>query len=101
LIAQASHNIALLHTTYGLSKLIKVFVQRGYEIILSSGNAREGKAAIEQQHLAILNAIRGRDPEAARLAAHAHVRSTEYVWTVGPGRQARAGKARRTLAGRI
>jgi GntR family transcriptional repressor for pyruvate dehydrogenase complex len=100
LIAQASHNIALLHTTHGLSKLIKVFVQRGYEIILSSGNAREGKAAIEQQHLAILNAIRGRDPEAARLAAHAHVRSTEYVWTVGPGRQARAGKAPRTLAGR-
>ncbi len=83
-IAQASHNIALQHTTYGLSKLIKVFVQRGYEIILSSNNAKEGKADVEQQHFAILDAIRKRDPEAARQAAYAHVRSTEHVWTTVP-----------------
>jgi GntR family transcriptional regulator, transcriptional repressor for pyruvate dehydrogenase complex len=91
-IAQASHNIALLHTTHGLSKVIKVFVQRGYEIILSSDNAREEKTAIEQQHTAIFKAIHERNPEAARLAVHAHLRSTEHVWTIGPGRQAKAGK---------
>jgi len=92
-IAQASHNIALLHTTHGLSKVIKVFVQRGYEIILSSDNAREEKTAIEQQHTAIFKAIRERNPEAARLAVHAHLRSTEHVWTIGPGQQTKARKA--------
>ena len=92
-IAQASHNIALLHTTHGLSKVIKVFVQRGYEIILSSDNAREEKTAIEQQHTAIFKAIRRRNPEAARLAVHAHLRSTEHVWTIGPRQQAKARKA--------
>jgi GntR family transcriptional regulator, transcriptional repressor for pyruvate dehydrogenase complex len=91
-IAQASHNIALLHTTHGLSKVIKVFVQRGYEIILSSDNAVEEKTAIEQQHAAIFKAIRGRNPEAARLAVHAHLRSTEHVWTIGPGQPAKARK---------
>ena len=83
-IAQASHNIALLHTAHGLSKLIKVFVQRGYKIILSSADPRAGKTAIEQEHSAIFDAIRGRDPEAARLAVYAHVRSTEHTWTLGP-----------------
>jgi DNA-binding FadR family transcriptional regulator len=83
-IAEASHNIALVHTTHGLSKLIKVFVQRGYQIILSSPDAKDGKADVERQHRDILEAIRARDPEAARQAAHAHVRSTENVWTAVP-----------------
>jgi GntR family transcriptional regulator, transcriptional repressor for pyruvate dehydrogenase complex len=93
-IAQASHNIALLHTTHGLSKVIKAFVQRGYEIILSSDSAQDGKTAIERQHLAIFNAVRERDPEAARLAAHAHVRSTEHVWTIESGHRSKARKTR-------
>jgi GntR family transcriptional regulator, transcriptional repressor for pyruvate dehydrogenase complex len=91
-IAQASHNIALLHTTHGLSKVIKVFVQRGYEIILSSDNAQGEKTAIEQQHTAIFKAIRERNPEAARLAVNAHLRSTEDVWTAGPRQQAKVRK---------
>jgi GntR family transcriptional repressor for pyruvate dehydrogenase complex len=82
-IAHASHNIALLHTTHGLAKLIKVFVQRGYEIILSSKDARSDKDRVERQHLAILEAIRRRDPEAARIAAQEHVHLTEHVWTGG------------------
>jgi GntR family transcriptional regulator, transcriptional repressor for pyruvate dehydrogenase complex len=91
-IAQASHNIALLHTTHGLSKVIKAFVQRGYEIIFASDNAREGRTAVEQQHIAIFKAIRARDPEAAREAVHAHLRSTEHVWMTGPRPQAGAGR---------
>lgn len=83
-IAQASHNIALFHTTHGLSKLIKVFVQRGYEIIFSSEDPGKGRAAIAREHVAIFEAIRARDPEAARLASHSHVRATEHIWTVGP-----------------
>jgi GntR family transcriptional repressor for pyruvate dehydrogenase complex len=82
-IAQASHNIALLHTMHGLLKLTKVFVQRGYEIILSSKNDGKWKATVEQEHLAIFDAIRERNPEAARLAAHSHMRSTENIWTTG------------------
>jgi GntR family transcriptional repressor for pyruvate dehydrogenase complex len=82
-VAQASRNIVLLHATYGLSRLINVFVQRGYEIILSCEDAAERRSAIVQEHFAIFEAIRGRDPEAARNAALAHVRSTEDVWTVG------------------
>jgi GntR family transcriptional regulator, transcriptional repressor for pyruvate dehydrogenase complex len=83
-IAQASHNIALLHSTHSLSKVIEVFVQRGYEIILSSDDPRGRKTAIERQHAAIFNAIRERNAEAARLAVHAHLHLTENVWTTGP-----------------
>ncbi|HWA46579.1 MAG TPA: FadR/GntR family transcriptional regulator [Hypericibacter adhaerens] len=91
-IAQASHNIAILHTAHGLTKLIKVFLQRGYEIILAAGDAREGKAAVEAQHAAILDAIRARDPEAARRASHAHLHQTEHIWT---GAAASPSQARR------
>jgi GntR family transcriptional repressor for pyruvate dehydrogenase complex len=83
-VAEASHNIALVHTTHGLSNLIKVFVQRGYQIILSSADAKEGRADVERQHLDILKAIRSRDAEAARQAAYAHVRLTENIWTTAP-----------------
>ena len=83
-VAQASHNIALLHTAHGLSRLIRTFVRRGYELILASEKAREGKAAVEREHLAIYEAICRQDPEGARLAAHAHLRSTEQIWTIGP-----------------
>jgi GntR family transcriptional repressor for pyruvate dehydrogenase complex len=92
-IAQASHNIALLHTAHGLSKLIKAFVQHGYETILSSDDAKGRRAEVERQHFAILGAIRARDPEAARQAAYAHLCSTESVWPPMP--QAASGPARR------
>lgn len=72
--------------------MIKAFVRRGYEVILSSDNALEEKIAIEQQHTAVFKAIRGRNPEAARSAVHAHLRSTEDVWTAGPRQEAKARK---------
>jgi DNA-binding FadR family transcriptional regulator len=64
--------------------VIEVFVRRGYEIILASDDPRGGKTAIEQQHTAILAAIRDRNAEAARLAVHAHLHLTENVWMTGP-----------------
>lgn len=100
-VAQASCNIVLLHATYGLSRLIKVFVQRGYEIILSSENAPERRTAIEKEHFAIYEAIRRGDPEAARNAALAHIRSTEDVWTVGTQPPATGRRPPRLSASRI
>ncbi len=72
--------------------MIKAFVRRGYEVILSSDKALEEKIAIEQQHTAVFKEIRGRNPEAARSAVHAHLRSTEDVWTAEPRQQAKARK---------
>jgi GntR family transcriptional regulator, transcriptional repressor for pyruvate dehydrogenase complex len=100
-VAQASHNVALLHTTHGLSRLIKVFVQRGYEIILATENALAGKAAVEEQHRAIFRAIAARDPDAARDAALAHLRSTENVWAVPTQSRPASAKAPRPRNARV
>ena len=67
-------------------------MRRGYEVILSSDNALEEKIAIEQQHTAVFKAIRGRNPEAARSAVHAHLRSTEDVRRPDPNRRRRRAK---------
>jgi GntR family transcriptional regulator, transcriptional repressor for pyruvate dehydrogenase complex len=80
LIAKASHNIALLHTTHSLAKLLQVLVQRGYGLLLGSEGARRDLQTIAQQHAAILDAIRNRDAEAAKHAAQEHLRSTAMIW---------------------
>ncbi len=80
LIAKASHNIALLHTTHSLTNLLQVLVQRGYELLLRSDTARQDLKVIERQHAAVLDAIRRRDPGAAQRAAQEHLRSTAVIW---------------------
>lgn len=82
-VAQASHNIALLHTTHGLAKLLEAFIQRGYNIILSSEDASKRTGDIHEQHLAIFEAICRKDAPGARRAVRAHLHKTEHIWKAG------------------
>jgi GntR family transcriptional repressor for pyruvate dehydrogenase complex len=79
-IVEGSHNLALLHTFHGLSKLTVAHVQRGYEMILASPSVREDRAELVRNHTAIFDAIRHRDSDGAWLAAYDHLRFTELVW---------------------
>ncbi len=60
-IVKASHNLALLHTFHGLSKLTISLMQRGYEMILASPTAHESRGELIRNHSSIYDAIRRRD----------------------------------------
>jgi len=89
-IVKASHNIALLHTVHGLSRLTRTFVQWGFEIVLASETAHDYRTELDAQHTAIFRAIAGRDPEAARGAALAHIMTTEQIWGPPPKQRPKA-----------
>ncbi|MCW5699248.1 MAG: FCD domain-containing protein [Rhodospirillales bacterium] len=69
-IADASHNIALVHVMRGLFNLLRVSIFSNLQrIYMESG----GKEVVRQQHQALVDAILSVDPEAARDAAHTHL----------------------------
>jgi GntR family transcriptional repressor for pyruvate dehydrogenase complex len=71
LIAEASHNVALVHVTRGIFNLMRKSVYYSRYALLSE--QAESQALLREQHEAILDAIAARDPEAARAAAHLHL----------------------------
>lgn len=73
-IADASHNVALIHVMRGLFNLLLSHICRSLERLYT----RESSYLIvHSQHQAILNAILERDPDAARQAAHVHLAFVE------------------------
>jgi len=73
-IADASHNVALIHVMRGLFNLLLSHICRSLERLYT----RESSYMIvHSQHQAILKAILDRDPEAARQAAHIHLAFVE------------------------
>lgn len=69
-IAEASHNVALVHVMRGVFNLLRKTVQRSREAVFEEQGSL---ALIEQQHRALFEAITARDPEAAREAAQVHL----------------------------
>ena len=70
-IAEASHNVALLHIVRGLFNLLRKSVY--YSRIVAIRERVENHKMIHEQHRAILEAISAHDPEAARAAANLHL----------------------------
>jgi GntR family transcriptional repressor for pyruvate dehydrogenase complex len=69
-VAEASHNVALVHVTRGIFNLMRTSIVERHELFY--GNA-ENRGRLHAQHRAIFAAIRAGDPRAARNAAHAHL----------------------------
>ncbi len=69
-IAETSHNVLYAHLAGSVMRLLHEHVRRTLkEIVVSPQTGRQLMA----QHQAIVQAIRGRQPEAARLAAQEHI----------------------------
>lgn len=85
-ISEAAHNLVLLHTLRACYRLLldNVFYDRAR--LFAVGDARE---ALLSQHRAIVAAIVGRDPAAAREAAVAHI---DYVAATVGAVEAEAGR---------
>ena len=93
-IADASHNVALIHVMRGLFNLLLSHICRSLERLYT----RESSYVIvHSQHRAILNAILDRDPEAARQAAHIHLTFVETTLRELDEEAARQQRSQRRL----
>ena len=69
-VAEASHNVALVHVTRGIFNLMRSSIQERHDLFYGDeGNRRR----LHEQHQAIYEAIAEGDARAARNAAHAHL----------------------------
>jgi GntR family transcriptional repressor for pyruvate dehydrogenase complex len=70
-IADASHNVALVHVMRGLFNLLRVTILNNLEMI---NREPDGEGIVRGQHRKLFNAIVAGEAEAAREAAHTHLR---------------------------
>ncbi len=75
-IADASHNVALIHVMRGLFDLLLSNICRSLEQLYTRESSY---AIIHAQHQAILKGVLERDPDAARQAAHVHLSFVEVT----------------------
>lgn len=94
-IAEASHNVVLLHVVRSLLELLRKDVIFNRNTLYEHGGARDTLLA---QHREIHDAIMARDAERARRAAADHMTHVEEVLRERQRREARAGVAHRRLA---
>jgi GntR family transcriptional regulator, transcriptional repressor for pyruvate dehydrogenase complex len=69
-VAEASHNVALMHVTRGIFVLMRAGIQ-GYHDLFYGDDARRRR--VHEQHRAIYAAIAAHDARAAQAAAHGHL----------------------------
>jgi GntR family transcriptional repressor for pyruvate dehydrogenase complex len=69
-IAEASHNVALVHVMRGLFNLMRSNMIRSREVLYRQP---ENVALLDEQHAEIVKAIVARDHDAARAAANLHL----------------------------
>jgi len=82
-VAEASHNVALVHVTRGIFNLMRASIQERHDLFYGD---RENRRRIHEQHRAIYTAIAARDSQAARAAAHAHLKFVQETENVGGNR---------------
>ena len=73
-IAEASHNVALVHVMRGIFNLMRINILRAREAMYHQEDAL---GLLDEQHIAIAEAIADRDPVAARAAANVHLSFTQ------------------------
>jgi len=94
-IAEASHNVVLLHVVRNLLELLRRDIVFNRTLLYSRKDARD---LLMDQHRAIYQSIMNRDAEGARSAAQAHMRHVEQALREERVTEARAHVARRRLA---
>jgi GntR family transcriptional repressor for pyruvate dehydrogenase complex len=70
-VAEAAHNVALVHLMRGMFKVMRENVRRAREMLLLRDDAQ---LQLSSQHDALVDAIRRHDPSAAVAASEAHLR---------------------------
>lgn len=95
-IAEASHNVALVHVMRGIFNLMRSNMLRSREVLYRQP---ENVALLDDQHAAIVKAIVARDHDAARAAANLHLSFIQASLReiAVPAKKARTG-ARRAKA---
>lgn len=89
-VAEASHNVALIHVMRGIYNLLRTCMRHAWEVMFEEP---ENVAVLHGQHRALLEAVLKRDPERARIAAHLHLNYVrQSLQQLGPGRTGRAKK---------
>lgn len=69
-IAEASHNVALVHVMRGIFNLMRINILRAREAMYHQDDAL---GMLDDQHMAIAEAIANKDAAAARTAANVHL----------------------------
>ena len=69
-VAEASHNVALVHVMRGVFNLMRISMLRSREALCHQA---ENVTLLDEQHAEIAKAIIARDPAAARAAANIHL----------------------------
>ena len=69
-VAEASHNVALVHVMRGIFNLMRINMLRSREALCHQA---ENVALLDEQHAQIANAIAAREPAAARAASNLHL----------------------------
>ncbi|HEU0203051.1 MAG TPA: FCD domain-containing protein [Burkholderiaceae bacterium] len=69
-IAEASHNIALIHVMRGIYNLLRTSMHHAWEVMFKEP---ESVRMLHEQHRALLDAVLGGDIDRARDAAHLHL----------------------------
>ena len=69
-VAEASHNVALVHVMRGIFNLMRSNMMRSREVLYRQP---ENVALLDEQHAEIVKAIVARDHDAARAAANLHL----------------------------
>ncbi len=73
-IAEAAHNVVLMHFMRSLMELLQESIELSFDTLYTNETVRQ---AIPQQHQNILRAILDSDPQAAREASHDHIAYVE------------------------
>ena len=102
-VAEASHNIALLHVTRGIFNLMRINMLRAREALY---HQQDNVGLLDEQHAEIVKAIAARDPAAARKAANlylsfvqASLREVAMSDTAKPGARSKRVRARQAEDG--
>lgn len=93
-IAEAAHNVVLLHIMRGLINLLEKSIVASFETLYTKEKARD---AIPEQHKAMLDAILAGDAEGARRAAHQHLAYVEETLLEASREETRAQRSLRRM----
>ena len=87
-VAEASHNVALVHVMRGIFNLMLINMLRTREAYCHQA---ENVALLDAQHVEIAKAIAARDPKAARAAANIHLSFVQASLREAVGSSGRKG----------
>ncbi|TPA22764.1 GntR family transcriptional regulator [Burkholderia pseudomallei] len=76
-IADATHNVALIHVMHGIHGLLQESMHKSHRLV---NHADAMERALLEQHTEIYEAIAAKDPERARAAAERHLRYVRALY---------------------